>query len=205
MILTTGEIGLVAVGATLFGVFATQYVERRRFTTTRKERWFERRSDAYETFLHSAYNLNEIETNVIKSITNNSSKSIQTEDIEKYQTERSAANRALATVRTVGSSAAREKAGQIVASINNFFEKVKQVQPGQPTPQDKLDLQNLRLKSVELVADFVKEVRKEFGVEDEVSDLNRDTYPELGVVLIFKWVRKKFYESYIRAEEQNKK
>src|SRR5665213_836103 len=116
MILTTGEIGLIAVGATLVGVFVTLSIDRKRFSAARKERWFDDRRDAYANFLKSVNHIKDVCNSVTALLLADKKDKLPEKLTKNYSTNAEAANESLTIVRLVGSSRAGNEAQRIVNS-----------------------------------------------------------------------------------------
>jgi hypothetical protein len=200
MVLTTGEVGLIAVAATLAGVFTTLSIDRKRFVTNRRERWFNDRRDAYIDFVDSVNNIEHVCDSITALLLAGKKDKIPQKTIERYRLNAEAANRALAALRLIGSAQAASTAGEIVLlqktilSLHPQFNKDSQPEEVDSNRVDKLSSDFRRSRH-----DFLQIARRELGVIEE-TEASPGQLPDTALVLAFRWVRRKIYESYVRSQ-----
>ena len=199
MVLTTGEIGLVAVGATLASVYVTLFLDRRRLLISRRERWLDDRRDAYFKFVKSTNGISNVCERITTALLKNEDK-LPERTVKKYRASAEAANDALVELRLIGSIHAGNMAGRIVSCQKRILRLHPQFNPDpQPEKVDTKKLNQLGDDFRKARQDFIKVVRQELGIIDSGPGKS-ERLPDTALVLALKWFRKKMYDSYVRSQ-----
>jgi hypothetical protein len=200
MILTTGEVGLVAVGATLCGVLMSSVLDRKRASIARRERWFDQRSEAYITFLNITQRMDDRTKSVANALLADREPD-PIDDVDKYVRDARQANLALVKIRLLGSEAALQAANELTdAQIEILALHPAILTDGKPKKVSKKKLRQLDGTYSHLRQRFIEIVREELGVAQSLRD--EAALPKTAIVIAGLWFRRKMYESYIRAQQR---
>ncbi|MCU1441811.1 MAG: hypothetical protein JWP85_2808 [Rhodoglobus sp.] len=201
MILTTGEIGLFAVAATITGVIATQRFERKRYKTTRQERWFTDRKDAYIDFYDTSIKIDPVCQRIYTLCDTGNIDKIADIKTDNYTERAETANKALAAVGFIGSNESRLAAQNMADAQQRILSLHPNINKGPVDSRNTSpsDVKELYEKYRTARKAFVNIAREELGANGQQTNLN-GSLPDTGLVLATRWIRKKFYLSYLRNQ-----
>ena len=178
MTLTTGEVGLIAVGATLVGTFGTMIFAERHYQSERKARWFKDRREVYVNFLMIASKIHETIEDIADEIIKNGG-TVSREDsffgreeYETYEKLTEAAKKPMTEIRLLGSPQIIALMRRLVNS-ENIILKFHPMFNKKPGKVSKARMTKLKRSYNDSYSSFIAEARKELDITFSLKELKK--------------------------------
>lgn len=170
MILTTGEVGLIAVGSTLVGTLGTMYLQERRANAERKARWFKEKREVYVDFLIHASKMHKIIDRLADEVISEGAKLtkensfFQKKQHAAYSKLAASASRPIKEIQLLGSSEIASIASRLVKDENKILNHHPSFK-SKPKKTSKANMINLKTAYNGAYNDYVKKARKELEID----------------------------------------